>query len=83
MSNSVDKYDRVLDEIISRKGDCMQYMMCSRCPFAEECLPKGVNKKTKWSKEKRLNMATDYLFRRDMDLADQSDTSDKKACEGC
>ena len=56
-----DKKEKdVLEEIVMQEGDCLDYTICTRCPFKSECLIKFLNRANP-STGHRLTEALDAL----------------------
>lgn len=58
--------DEVIEKIIEVKGDCLSATLCSRCPFSGICLPEFFRDEPSPTKQERLNMALDYVVRKEL-----------------
>ena len=58
-----DDQKDILEDVIDLGGNCLQAVRCSRCPFADKCLPKFAEKTGPWSHKKRLDLAINTLTR--------------------
>lgn len=56
-----DKDVKLLEEIVSKKGDCLNRFLCERCPFRRKCLPTFLNKTTRATKAERMVLALETL----------------------
>ena len=57
-----DSESKILEEILEKDGDCLNWKMCARCPFASKCLTKNINEpKSLLSRKERVNLALDRI----------------------
>jgi len=51
----------LLEEILEKRGNCLDSPMCKRCPFKRKCLPTFLRKTTRATKAERMSLALEVL----------------------
>lgn len=59
----------ILEKIIEKKGDCLDYKNCKSCPFKLRCFTSVFSKDGLFSKNERMFMALDLIV--DEELFDE------------
>lgn len=52
---------KILEEIVSKNGDCMDSKRCPKCPFRAMCLPEFIRENNQPTQDQRKMMALDVL----------------------
>jgi len=56
-----EKDIELLEEIVNKKGDCLNRRLCERCPFRRKCLPTFLDRTTRVTKAERMILALETI----------------------
>ena len=57
-----DSEKQILEDILEKEGDCLDWKNCVRCPFKSKCLLNVITQpKSMYTKRERVNLALNKL----------------------